>query len=175
MKRILILLLAGALVLGFAACAKKKDDTTSTTAKATTQTTADSTNEGTTKESEEKTDIRFIYNGYWYQNDENKVIVYLFNEDGTLTAATYRKKTISNNSNQPDYVTNGTFKNNGDGTLNVYPDSENEDEMLVYTVDATAKKLTCTRDDPQGASHTDLVNYDSLSRQIAKSVLLGDN
>ncbi len=103
MKRILIITLSLALLISFAACGKEKDKPTTTTAVSTTAEAtkvSETTSETSTKENESTTakkagDISFIYNGYWYMNEGNKVTVLKFEPSGSVTVNTYRRKNIA--------------------------------------------------------------------------------
>ncbi|MBQ6381676.1 MAG: hypothetical protein IJJ41_08790 [Clostridia bacterium] len=180
MKRLCTVLLAMVVLLGFAACSKDKSDPTTTKKAATTTTAAQTQKEtttATTKKSEtakaKSIDTSFIYSGYWYKNAANKVLVFQFGKDGSVTVNHYRRNNIANEDNQPDAVFYGSFKDNGDGTLTVYEDNEVPDEYDIYRASAEGK-LICENDDPEGSSTIELQHFDTLSKENAASVLFGE-
>ena len=176
MKRVLVLTLALALLLSFAACKKdNKQDTTKQTAPQTVteEPTSEITTAATTEP--EKSDISFIYNGYWYKNEGNQVLALKFDKDGSLTVNTYRRKNITSASNEPDSIIYGSFKQNEDKTLTVTPDNEFPEVYYIYEIDFEAKSLTATDSDPQGSSKTKLTNFSELSKTNARTLLLGEN
>ena len=179
MKKILCIGIALMLLLTFAACTKedKPSETSATSTTATTTAAAStaptakvSTTQATTAKA---TDISFIYSGYWYENSGNKVTVYRFEKSGAVTASTYRRKNIGNDSDEPDMVLTGTCRRQGDTTLLVCPDSDAPDEIYTYT--AANGALQRESDDPEGAGTNALQNFDKLSKDYARSMLLGDN
>ncbi|MBR2590589.1 MAG: hypothetical protein IKE65_06665 [Clostridia bacterium] len=182
MKRLIVITLALALLCGFSACSKNKDATTtsesaSTTAAATQeqtttekQTTAKTTKSTTAK----KADISAIYSGYWYKNEGNKVLVLKFEKSGSVTVSTYRRKTIASDTNEPDSVLYGSFKDKGNGTLSVCYDNENPEESDLYTLQENGV-LSCKADDPEGEKTVRLVHFDKLDKDTARQVLLGEN
>ena len=182
MKRILVIVLSLALLISFAACAKEKDKPTTTTAPSTTATTAkttETTSETSTKEKESTTakkagDISFIYNGYWYMNEGNKVTVLKFEPSGSVTVNTYRRKNIASADNAPDSVIYGSFKDLKNGSLSVIPDNESPEEAYTYTVGA-GNSLQCVNDDPEGQSTLQLQNFNTLSKDNARRMMLGEN
>ena len=182
MKRILVIALSLALLISFAACAKEKDKPTTTTADSTTATTAkvsEKTTESTTKSKESTTakkagDISFIYNGYWYMNEGNKVTVLKFEPSGSVTVNTYRRKNIASADNAPDSVIYGSFKDLKNGSLSVCPDNESPDEVYTYTV-GTGNTLSQVNDDPEGESTLQLQNFNTLSKDNARRMMLGEN
>lgn len=176
MKRIVTILLCAGLLISFASCAKDKPEpTTQTTAQTTAATTtAAATTATTAKEEEKEVNTDYLYSGYWYKNEENKVVVFQFKADGTLSTSTYRRKNIASGDNTPDSTSRGSFKNNHDGTLSVYPDSEEPEVFDTYLVSAK-QDLVCRNDDPEGATTISLQHFDSLSKDNAASVLFGDN
>ena len=176
MKRIIVVSLALALLLSFAAC--KKENEPVTTSKTAPQTTTEApTSEKTTVSTTEskKADISFIYSGYWYKNEGNQVLALKFDKDGSLTVNTFRRKNIASSSNSPDSIIYGSFKQADDETLSVTPDNEFPEVNYIYEFDAETKSLTAIDSDPQGASKIKLENFDELSKKNAKNLLLGEN
>ena len=182
MKRIFVIILSLALLISFAACAKEKDKPTTTTADSTTATTAkasEKTTAPTTKNKESTTankenDITFIYNGYWYMNEGNKVTVFKFEPSGSVTVNTYRRKNIGSADNAPDSVIYGSFKDLKNGTISVCPDNESPDEVYTYITDAE-NTLKLVNDDPEGESTLQLINFNTLSKDNARRMMLEDN
>lgn len=179
MKKILLVSISILLILSFSACSFEKDKPTTTapTSEQVQTTTSQPVSETTTEQetTQKKVDISFIYSGYWYKNEGNKVLALKFDKDGSLTVSTYRRKNISSASNEPDSVIYGRFSDNADGSLKIYPDNEFEDEFYIYTLDSDNKTMTAINDDPEGSSEIKLVNFSELSKKNAKQVLLGDN
>lgn len=181
MKRVLVILLTAALLVSFAACKGKEEPTTGTTTtesttKAVSETTTAATTTAKKKESttKQKTDISFIYKGFWYKNEGNKVVAMRFEKSGSLTLNTFRRKTIGNADNTPDSIIYGNFKDNGDGTLSVIYDNESPDEVVTYSV-GEGEKLICVNEDPEGESTQELQNFSTLSKDTARRVLLGES
>ena len=167
-------MLCVALLFSFSACSFIKEPTTtqkpSETTSATTTTTLPTTETESTTAA--KTDISFIYSGYWYQNDGNKIIAMQFEKDGSVIVNTFRRKNITASPDTPDSVIYGSFTDNGDGTLTVRPDNEFPEEAYLYTADSAAQKLTYTNEDPQaGASQVTLHCFDDLSKANAAKLL----
>ena len=167
MKRILIITLSLALLISFAACGKEKDKPTTTTAASTTAEAtkvSETTSETSTKEKESTTakkagDISFIYNGYWYMNEGNKVTVLKFEPSGSVTVNTFRRKTIAAGDNAPDSVIYGSFKDLKNGSITVGTDGT----------------LSMVNDDPEGESTLQLQNFNTLSKDNARRMMLGEN
>ena len=182
MKRILIITLSLALLISFAACGKEKDKPTTTTAASTTAEAAkvsETTSETSTKEKESTTakkagDISFIYNGYWYMNEGNKVTVLKFEPSGSVTVNTFRRKNIASADNAPDSVIYGSFKDLKNGSISVCPDNESPDEVYTCTV-GTDGTLSMVNDDPEGESTLQLQNFNTLSKDNARRMMLGEN
>ncbi|MBR0414729.1 MAG: hypothetical protein IJI67_06640 [Clostridia bacterium] len=179
MKRIFCILLAALLLLSFAACSKNKnkDKTTTATTTAATSTTQKQTSQATTAKegtTAKKTDISYIYKGFWYKNESNKVVVLQFSKDGKVTVNLYRRNSLADGADAPDSTSKGSFQDNGDGTLRVFLDSEQQDTFDVYKVSADGT-LICQNDDPEGSSTIQLQHFDTLDSDNAATVLFGDN
>ena len=179
MKRIILILFAAALLISFAACKKEKEQTSSTTLTSSTEASTAATQPSTTSSestTSAKTDISFIYKGYWYKNEGTRVVALKFEKDGNLVLNTYRRKNITTADDAPDSIIYGSYRDNGNGELTVYPDNEFPEEFYTYTADPNTKTLSCLNEDPQASTKPEaLKNADKLDKQTARSILLGDN
>ena len=176
MKKILLMILCVGLVLSCAACALQKEptttqDTSGTTAPSTQATTAAPTTQAQST-TVAKADISFIYSGYWYQNDGNKILAMRFEKDGSVVVNTFRRKNLTASPDKPDSVIYGSFTDNGDGTLTVRPDNEFPEEAYLYTADSALEKLTYTKEDPQASeAQIELHCFNTLSKANAAKLL----
>ena len=107
-------------------------------------------------------------------NEGTKVTVLKFEPSGSVTVNTYRRKNIASADNAPDSVIYGSFKDLKNGSLSVCPDNESPDEVYTYTVGA-GNTLSQVNDDPEGESTLQLQNFNTLSKDNARRMMLGEN
>lgn len=177
MKKITLILLAFALVLGFASCKSAKEPTTEPTKQTTTKvvTTTEQTTQTTTKEktTKKKEDISFIYKGYWYRVESTKVVAIKFNKNGSAEINYFRIKNLKNGNITEKTANAGKFTVSDNNIKLVNTDLAVEsDEYELYLAKNSA--LTYLKDDPEGASEIQMTNNSTLSPEFALSLVESD-
>ena len=180
MKKIIIGILTLSLVICFAGCAKNNEPTTTTeptseaqTKQTTTKvvtTAADTTKSTTEKTTKDNLDYSFIYSGYWYKVETNKVFAVKFSEGGKAKISYYKIKDLKGGSIAEQTTYSGVFyANNGLLKLVNTDLAVSEDEYETFSVKNGT--LTYLRDDPQGASEIQMIHNASLSAEFARTLV----
>ncbi len=185
MKKIIIGALIMSLIFCFAGCASKneptevstevqtetqtKQTTTKivTTAPASTEKASEKTSQETTQQD---TSYTFLFQGYWYRADTNKVVVIKFKNDGTAEISHFRNQQLKGGSIAEETTYSGKFTIK-DGMLKLVNTdlAESEDEYETYSLDNST--LTYLREDPEGSSQVQMTNNIDFSAQFARTLI----
>ena len=175
MKKTIIGILAFSLIFCFAGCASKNEPTTTEpqTKQTTTKivTTAPTSEQTTTEKTTKKeADISFIYNGYWYRTETNRVVAIKFIKGDKATISYFKNKDLKGGSIAEETTYSGAYYIK-DGLLKLVNTdlAVSEDEYEVFRVKNGA--LTYLREDPEGSSEIEMINNSSLSAKFARTLV----
>lgn len=179
MKKIIIAFLAFSLIMCFAGCSSRNEPATTeaqtkqtttkivTTAPSEANTTSEKASETTTRTQE---DTSFIYSGYWYRAETNKVIVIKFMNSGKAQIIAYKNRELKGGSIAQETRYNAKFSLEGNVLKLVNTDlAVSQDEYELYTLKNSA--LTYIKEDPEGASEFQMINNSELSPQFARTLI----
>ena len=184
MKKIIIGILSLSLILCFAGCAKNNEPTTTTEAqtktvtedqnKQTTTKTVTTAPSSTQKVSEQTTKkdktYPFLYKGYWYRAETNKVVAIKLMKDGKAKISYYKIRDLKGGSIAEETTYSGEFTIKDDTLKLVNTDlAQSADEYDTYTLDSSS--LTYLREDPEGSSKIQMLNNSNLSADFARSLI----
>ena len=172
MKKIIIGFLILSMLFCFAGCASKEEPTTTeaqTTTKVVT-TSPDTTEKPSETTTKKDTDISFIYKGYWYRVETNKVVVIKFLNGSKAKISYFKIKDLKGGSIAEEKTYSGAFYVEDDTLRLVNTDlAVSEDEYEIFTVKNGT--LTYLREDPEGSSEIQMINNAKLSAEFARTLI----